>query len=100
MLPYQSFRLDGLHRAGFLPKTASGKLPSEVMRLFYFDTVTLDAASIELLVRRVGVSQVLLGSDIPFPIGDPDPVRSVLGTDLNESEMFDICCNNAMRLSP
>lgn len=100
LLPYQSFRLDGLHRAGFLPKTASGKLPSEVMRLFYFDTVTLDAASIELLVRRVGVSQVLLGSDIPFPIGDPDPVRSVLGTDLNESEMFDICCNNAMRLSP
>lgn len=98
LLPYQSFRLDGLHRAGLMPQGSPNGPISEQLSKFFYDTVALDPLSIELLVSRVGIDRVLLGSDAPFPIADPDPLRSVLETKLDESAKTDICCNNANHL--
>lgn len=98
LLPYQSFRLDGLFRAGLMPEGSPGRPMSEELSKFFYDTVALDPLSIELLVKRVGVDRVLLGSDAPFPIADPEPLRSVLATNLSDGEKFDICCNNASHL--
>lgn len=55
---------------------------SQLGRLWY-DTVTHDVDALDHLIGRVGASQVVLGSDYPFAIGDLDPVRSVerLGID-------------------
>ena len=98
MLPYQCFRMDGLNRAALAPASLGGKLFTEEIRKFFYDTVTLDPISLELLVKRVGVEKVLLGSDAPFPIGDPDPLGRVLASALSEAEKEDICCNNAQHL--
>lgn len=70
-LPYQAFRLDGLVRSGLLARTGMTAPPSSALRRLLYDMVALDALSLEFLVRRVGAGQVLLGSDVPFPIGDP-----------------------------
>lgn len=99
LVPYQSFRLDGLSRAGLMPEGSTGRPISEDLGKFYYDTVALDPISIELLVRRVGVERVLLGSDAPFPIADPDPVKTLLDTALSFEDKSDICCNNASKLS-
>jgi aminocarboxymuconate-semialdehyde decarboxylase len=99
MLPYQIFRLDGLVRAGLLARTAMTEAPSSVLPRLYFDTVGLDALSIEFLVRRVGAGQVLLGSDAPFPIADPDPVATLGAADLPAAAKRGICCDNATALS-
>jgi aminocarboxymuconate-semialdehyde decarboxylase len=40
----------------------------------YADSLTHDAASLRFLVERLGASQVLLGSDHPFDMGEKDPV--------------------------
>jgi aminocarboxymuconate-semialdehyde decarboxylase len=99
MLPYQIFRLDGLVRAGLLARTAMTEAPSSVLPRLFFDTVGLDALSIEFLVRRVGAGQVLLGSDAPFPIADPDPVATLGAADLPPAAKRGICCDNAAALS-
>jgi aminocarboxymuconate-semialdehyde decarboxylase len=98
LLPYQAFRLDGLERAGLLARTGTSTRASEVLRRLWYDTVALDPASIELLVRRVGPDRVLLGSDAPFAIGDPDPVGTLRGCDLPPETMRAVCGGNARRL--
>jgi aminocarboxymuconate-semialdehyde decarboxylase len=98
-LPYQAFRLDGLVRAGLLAGTGMTVAPSSALRRLYFDTVGLDPLSLEFLVRRVGASQVLLGSDAPFPIADPDPVGTVRAADLSDAVKRGICCDNAQALT-
>lgn len=98
-LPYQTFRLDGLLRAGLRDKTAMTSSPGEILRRLWFDTVALDPMSIELLVRRVGADRVMLGSDCPFQIGDPHPGATVRETDLPPDAHDAICFANATRLS-
>jgi aminocarboxymuconate-semialdehyde decarboxylase len=98
-LPYQAFRLDGLARAGLLAGTAMTVPPTAALRRLYFDTVSLDPLSLELLVRRVGPGQVLLGSDAPFPIADPDPVGTVQAANLSDDVRRGICCDNARALA-
>jgi aminocarboxymuconate-semialdehyde decarboxylase len=100
LLPYQIFRLDGLVRAGLLAETRMTEPPSGVLRRLFFDTVALDALSIEFLVRRVGIGQVLLGSDAPFPIADPDPVGTIRSAGLDAAAERRICCDNARSLTP
>lgn len=97
-LPYQAFRLDGLVRAGLLENTQMRRPPSEILKGFWYDTVALDPASLELLVRRVGHSRVLLGSDAPFPIGDPHPAATVQTSALTDEAKLAICCDNARQL--
>jgi aminocarboxymuconate-semialdehyde decarboxylase len=99
MLPYQIFRMDGLVRAGLLARTKMTEPPSTVLRGLYFDTVGLDPLSVEFLVRRVGAAQVLLGSDAPFPIADPDPVGTILFVDLGVEVRQRICGENASALA-
>ena len=47
------------------------------LRRFYFDTVTHDPALLRALVDFAGADRVLLGSDHPFDMADPDPVATV-----------------------
>lgn len=81
------------HGGGFLPadlgRLIRGRLvrseAAEAMagsvedsfRRFYFDTVTHSASPLKFLVGEAGPEHVLLGSDYPFDMGDPDPVRTV-----------------------
>lgn len=98
-LPYQAYRLDGLGRAGLLGKTSMTRSVADSLRRLWFDTVGLDDISLELLVRRVGADRVLLGSDAPFPIGDPDPVGTVRRAAIAEDAKHAICCANARSLT-
>jgi aminocarboxymuconate-semialdehyde decarboxylase len=77
-LPYQSLRLDGGHRADALAAHSIERArPSDYLPNLYFDTVTLRPESIRFLVDVVGSDHVLLGSDYPFPLGDPTPLDTV-----------------------
>lgn len=51
--------------------------PLESFARLYFDTVVFDPPALRLLLARAGASRLLLGSDYPFPIGDPEPRRVV-----------------------
>ena len=51
--------------------------PIEQMRGFYFDTIVHGAASLRFLAEMVGADRLVMGSDYPFDMNDPDPVASV-----------------------
>ena len=52
--------------------------PDKALSLLHYDTLVHDAAALRLLLDTVGHERVMLGSDMPFPIGDPAP-RDILG---------------------
>lgn len=70
-LPYALGRLARNHTA------AQGKYadPRKGFATMYFDSCVFDADSLEYLARKAGMDRVMLGSDAPFPIGDPEPLK-------------------------
>ena len=85
-LPYQIGRLDRGWRVR--PETSARLevLPSEALRHFYFDTVTHDDRALRWLIDCVSPARVLLGTDLPFDMADPDPVGRLNRVVPNEAE--------------
>jgi aminocarboxymuconate-semialdehyde decarboxylase len=96
-LPYQIGRQD----RGFASKSEVTarhltRAPSQYLRRFCYDTITHSTEALQFLIERVGVDRVLLGSDYPFPMGDPDPVATVLGAGLEGSSADAVLGGNAL----
>jgi aminocarboxymuconate-semialdehyde decarboxylase len=52
--------------------------PEQGLRSLYYDTVIHDPRALRFLADTVGADRIMMGSDMPFPIGDPEP-RAVIG---------------------
>jgi len=76
-IPYIRGRIE--HGYQVVPEChkAIPKPPSEYLKLMYFDTITHSAPALSYLIDTIGADRVMLGSDYPFPMGDPDPIQSV-----------------------
>ncbi len=72
--------------------------PSSYVDRFFVDAVVLDPRALRLLVDVMGASQVLLGSDYPYPLGER-PVGGVVRSAhfLTEDERVAILSGNARR---
>jgi len=59
--------------------------PAKALSMLYYDTLVHEPAALQLLIDTVGVDRIMLGSDMPFPIGDPTPrvILDRLGLDPN-----------------
>jgi aminocarboxymuconate-semialdehyde decarboxylase len=51
--------------------------PLDLLKSFYFDTIVHNPASLRYLAEMVGADRLVMGSDYPFDMNDPDPVASV-----------------------
>jgi len=81
-LPYALGRLARNH-ANSQGKYADPRKGFEAM---YFDSCVFDADSLEYLARKASPARIMLGSDQPFPIGDPEPRKVVEGAAFNEGQ--------------
>jgi aminocarboxymuconate-semialdehyde decarboxylase len=54
--------------------------------------------ALEYLVANFGAEKVLLGSDYPYDMGDPEPVQSLQGTRIANPQRELISGANARRL--
>jgi aminocarboxymuconate-semialdehyde decarboxylase len=99
-LPYQSGRLErGFHAIGHSRGARLETSPRELLGRLYYDTVLHSPAMIRTLIDLVGPEQVLLGSDYPFEMGDPDPVATLAQVPgLSEADRKLIQSANADRL--
>jgi len=70
-LPYALGRLARNHQI------SQGKYadPRKGFEAMYFDSCVFDADTLEYLAKKAGPGRVMLGSDQPFPIGDPEPKK-------------------------
>jgi predicted TIM-barrel fold metal-dependent hydrolase len=84
---------------GFCDKDiALAKRPSEYLKQLHFDSLVFTAEELRHLVAEVGASQIMLGSDNPYPWQD-HPVDHVLATaPLSDEEKIAILGGNAARL--
>jgi aminocarboxymuconate-semialdehyde decarboxylase len=53
------------------------RLPSDALRQLHFDSLTHSPLALELLVRTVGADRIVLGSDYPYDMGDPQAVERI-----------------------
>ena len=72
-LPYMLGRLARNH-AAYPGQFAD---PVEGFHRLYFDSIVFERPTLEFLVAKVGADRIMLGSDYPFPIGDPQPTAVI-----------------------
>jgi aminocarboxymuconate-semialdehyde decarboxylase len=89
--------LSGRIRHGQATVAAAGPPGNELLGRFLFDTVTHDPELLRTLVERVGPDRVLLGSDYPFDMADPDPVATVKAAKLGSDAEQAVLTGNAQR---
>ncbi len=57
---------------------ATLKMPvGDYLRRLYFDSICFEPAMLRYVTEVVPVEHLMLGSDAPFPLGEPDPVNFV-----------------------
>jgi aminocarboxymuconate-semialdehyde decarboxylase len=91
-------RWDHGYRERLAPEGTTIRLPSEYLADIYCDSLTHDQAGLRYLVERVGPGHVLLGSDHPFDMGEPDPVGQVKAAIEDEAVRAAILGETAARL--
>jgi aminocarboxymuconate-semialdehyde decarboxylase len=58
--------------------SAALKAPvGDYLRRLYFDTVCFEPGILQYAASAVPVEHLLMGSDAPFPLGEPEPVKFV-----------------------
>jgi aminocarboxymuconate-semialdehyde decarboxylase len=72
--------------------------PAAEFRRLYFDTVLFEPRALRFLCDVAGAEKIMLGSDHPFPIGDPEPLRIIDDTRLDPAERQAILGGTAARL--
>ena len=72
--------------------------PRKGFEALFFDSCVFDADILEYLVKKAAPDHVLLGSDAPFAIGDPDPVKSIDGAYLPAARRNNILGGTAQRV--
>jgi aminocarboxymuconate-semialdehyde decarboxylase len=51
--------------------------PVEALALIYADTILHDPRVLRFVIGMIGAERIMMGSDMPFPIGDPAPAKIV-----------------------
>jgi len=81
-LPYALGRLARNHAI------SQGKYadPRKGFEAMYFDSCVFDAEALEFLARKSSPERIMLGSDMPFPIGDPAPTKVVQAAAFSDAQ--------------
>jgi aminocarboxymuconate-semialdehyde decarboxylase len=75
------------------------KAPHEYLKGIWFDSVVYDGMALRHLIDRVGVSQVVVGTDYPFDMGDYAPHELVASLpSLSQAERGALLGGNALGL--
>ena len=96
--PYQFGRLEHGYVVRSEPKECISREPAEYLRQIYYDTITHSTPALQFLVDTFGADHVLIGTDMPYDMGDPCPVQTVNSLRLTDSERKAIGSCNAAQL--
>ena len=78
-------------------KEAMPESPEVYARRFFYDCVVFDERLLKLLIESYGSTQILVGSDYPFAMGDADPVALLERSGLDQATLTAITQANAAR---
>jgi aminocarboxymuconate-semialdehyde decarboxylase len=99
---YVSFamgRMDHAHEVRPEAQEFISQAPSDYVRHFFYDTITHSEDALAYLIDRVGVKQVVMGTDYPADMATSRPVEAINAVaQLNEEEKRLILGENVLRL--
>jgi aminocarboxymuconate-semialdehyde decarboxylase len=72
--------------------------PSAYLKRIWFDSLVYTPDGLEHLVSQVGASQVVIGTDYPFDMGEPDPLQQIARANLSEEDRERIRGTNALEM--
>jgi aminocarboxymuconate-semialdehyde decarboxylase len=72
--------------------------PRKGFAAMYFDSCVFDADALEYLASKAGTDRVMLGSDAPFPIGDPEPTKVIHAAQFSDGDRTKILGATAQRV--
>jgi aminocarboxymuconate-semialdehyde decarboxylase len=78
-------------------REAVPEAPDTTARRFFYDDLVFDPKAIRFLVETYGASQVLLGTDYPFAMGDDAPLDTLARAGLDAATASAITSGNARR---
>ena len=67
-------------------KAMTSRKPSETAKLLTYDTLTYDSNNLALLIERLGVDRLVMGSDYPFALREVPPGAVVNAVDTLRAE--------------
>lgn len=97
-LSYYAARTDHAFRHRPELRAHIDRLPSEYLQQLYFDTTVFDSRMLEQLIDSYGADHVLLGTDYPFDMGEPDPLKLISDARLTQAQRDLVVGGNAARL--
>lgn len=72
--------------------------PKKGFDALFFDSCVFDPDTLEYLVKKASPERVMLGSDMPFNIGDPAPRRAIEGAYLRDAHRRAILGETAQKV--
>ena len=72
--------------------------PAEGLALLYTDSILHDPRVLRFVVEMIGAERVMMGSDMPFPIGDEEPAKIVAAAGLKADDVASITGGLAKQL--
>ena len=71
--------------------------PRYYLNKFYVDSLVHDKDNLKFLMDLLGVDQVALGSDYPFPLGEAKPGALIESMDISQQDKNKLLGGNAMQ---
>src|SRR6185437_13905409 len=71
--------------------------PAVAAKRFYYDELVFEPKAIRFLVDTFGKSQLCVGTDYPFAMGDFEPVKTLVAANLDAATRQAITAGNAKR---
>jgi aminocarboxymuconate-semialdehyde decarboxylase len=72
--------------------------PVDALAHIYTDTILHDARVLKFVIEMMGTERLMMGSDMPFPIGDTEPMKIVAAASLSKAQADSINGGLASRL--
>jgi aminocarboxymuconate-semialdehyde decarboxylase len=78
-------------------KESLSESPATIARRFYYDELVFEPRAVRFLVDTFGQSQIVLGTDYPFALGDWSPLKTLEAAGLDAETLAAITAGNAKR---
>jgi aminocarboxymuconate-semialdehyde decarboxylase len=88
-----------VHAWTHVPKARASlkESPAVAAKRFYYDQLVFDPAAVRFVIGTFGASQVVVGTDYPYAMGDNHPVKTLEAALLDEATLRAVTAENAKR---
>ena len=88
-----------VHAWNVFPKAKESlpESPATIAKRFFYDQLVFEPNAVRFLVETFGQSQICVGTDYPFAMGDFEPLKSLGGAQLDAATLEAITAANAKR---